>query len=109
MFLCIFLGFICLVIPGIILCFAFSQVFFILADDKNIGPVDTLKKSYNMMIGNKWKYFCLTCRFIGWALLSIITLGIGFLWFYPYFWVSTAKFYECLCIGSIDLNLESKN
>tara|TARA_B100001964_G_C13975327_1_gene483755 strand:- start:66 stop:698 length:633 start_codon:yes stop_codon:yes gene_type:complete len=109
MFLCVMLGFICLIIPGIILCFAFSQTFFILSEDENIGPVDTLKKSYNMMIGNKWKYFCLTCRFIGWTLLSIITLGIGFLWFYPYFWVSTAKFYESIEVDNSNVALENKN
>jgi uncharacterized membrane protein len=46
------------------------------------------------MDGNKWKYFCLCCRFIGWALLCILTLGIGFLWLFPYIYVSMAKFYD---------------
>jgi len=33
-------------------------------------------------------------RFFGWFLLCILTLGIGFLWLYPYMQVSFAKFYE---------------
>ena len=94
MILCIILGFICLIIPGIILCYAFSMTFWILAEDKQIGPHDALKKSYNMMKGNKWKYFCLTCRFIGWLILSILTFGLGFLWLTPYYYVSSGKFYD---------------
>jgi uncharacterized membrane protein len=49
-----------------------------------------------MMDGYKWKYFCLGLRFIGWALLCVLTLGIGFLWLSPYIQVSYAKFYEDL-------------
>ena len=33
-------------------------------------------------------------RFIGWVLLCILTLGIGFLWLSPYIQISYAKFYE---------------
>jgi uncharacterized membrane protein len=32
--------------------------------------------------------------FIGWALLCILSLGIGFLWLIPYVNVSLAKFYQ---------------
>ena len=69
MLVCIILGFICFIIPGIILCFAFSQVFFILAEDEKISPLNALKKSYNLMNGNKWICFCLMCRFIGWLII----------------------------------------
>ena len=37
---------------------------------------------------------CLDLSFIGWALLCILTLGIGFLWLQPYIEASHAKFYE---------------
>lgn len=46
--------------------------------------------------GNKWKLFCLGFRFFGWALLCILTLGIGFLWLFPYMIVSFAQFYDDL-------------
>jgi len=107
--LCTILGFLCLIIPGIILHIAFSQIFFILAEDDSLGPVDALKKSYNLMNGNKWTYFCLLCRFIGWGILSLLTFGIGFLWLYPYCWVSLAKFYDNILLNHSTLNLESKN
>lgn len=83
-----------LIVPGIIAGISYSQTFFILADDKTISPSDAIKKSKKMMYGFKWKYFCLGLRFIGWGLLSILTLGIGFLWLFPYVHVSTAKFYD---------------
>jgi uncharacterized membrane protein len=47
-----------------------------------------------MMMGNKGKLFCLECRFIGWGLLCIVTLGIGLLWIGPYYMTSMAKFYD---------------
>ncbi len=32
--------------------------------------------------------------FIGWFILSCITLGIGFLWLIPYFLYDVSSFYE---------------
>ena len=92
----IFLWALLLIIPGIIAAIAYSQTFYILAEDDTIGSMDALRKSKEMMDGYKWKYFCLGLRFIGWALLCVLTLGIGFLWLSPYIQVSYAKFYEDL-------------
>jgi uncharacterized membrane protein len=83
-----------LIIPGIIAALSYSLTFYIIADDKSISASDAIKKSKKMMYGFKWKLFCLYCRFIGWALLCILTLGIGFLWLVPYMSVSSVKFYE---------------
>lgn len=85
-----------LVVPGIIAGLSYSQTFFILADDETISARDAIKKSKKMMYGYKWKFFCLGLRFIGWGLLCILTLGIGFLWLLPYSQVSMAKFYDAL-------------
>lgn len=83
-----------LIVPGIIAAISYSQMFFILVDDETISASDAMKKSKKIMYGYKWKYFCLVCRFIGWGLLSILTLGIGFLWLFPYMQISMAKFYD---------------
>ena len=83
-----------LIIPGIIAGLSYSQTFYILAEDDSIGPLEAIRKSKKMMYGYKWKLFCLGLRFIGWCLLSILTLGIGFLWLFPYMVVSYAKFYD---------------
>ena len=83
-----------LIVPGIIASLSYSQTFFIMADDGSIGVGDAIKKSKKMMYGYKWKYFCLKLRFLGWAILSILTLGIGLLWLLPYVQISQAKFYD---------------
>lgn len=83
-----------LIIPGIIASIAYSQTFFILAENPNIGSREAIKRSREMMKGYKWKYFYMGFRFLGWGLLSILTLGIGFIWLTPYIQVTMVKFYE---------------
>jgi uncharacterized membrane protein len=34
--------------------------------------------------------------FFGWAFLGVLTLGIGFVWLYPYIALSLGNFYENL-------------
>ena len=107
MILFVFIGFILLIIPGIIWGIGYSQTFFILSEDKEISANDALKKSTAMMEGNKWKYFFLQCRFIGWAILCVFTLGIGVLFLAPYVYVSNAKFYDDLKNNSDDFDFEN--
>ena len=94
MVLFIFLWTLLLIIPGIIAALSYSMTFYIIADDDSIGAMEAIDKSKKMMDGYKWKFFCLGLRFIGWSLLCIVTLGIGFLWLIPYTQVSFAKFYD---------------
>ncbi|MDF7806790.1 DUF975 family protein [Pontiellaceae bacterium B12219] len=90
-----FLWFLLFIIPGIIALFRYAMAFFIIADDEDCGPLEAITRSKEMMKGNKWKFFCLNCRFIGWSLLAtFFTLGIGFLWVVPYMQTAQAKFYE---------------
>ncbi len=83
-----------LIIPGIIAALSYSMTFFIIADDKSVRGREAINRSKVMMDGNKMKLLTLNLRFIGWALLCILTLGIGFLWLIPYMQVSLAKFYD---------------
>ena len=94
MILFVILWMLLLIVPGIIAALSYSMTFYIIADEKAIGAMDAIDKSKKMMYGYKWKLFCLGLRFIGWALLCILTLGIGFLWLFPYMQVSYAKFYD---------------
>ena len=64
-------GYILFVIPGIIFTYMLAQIFYLLADNPQIGAVEVLKKSAEMMKGYKWKLFCLHLSFIGWYLLLI--------------------------------------
>ncbi|MCK4562131.1 MAG: DUF975 family protein [Flavobacteriaceae bacterium] len=53
------------------------MTFYIIADDPNIEAMDAIDKSKKMMDGHKLQYFYMCLRFIGLALLCILTLGIG--------------------------------
>lgn len=83
-----------LLIPGFIAALSYSQAFFLMSDDPNIGAMEAIDKSKKMMNGHKRKLFCLYLRFFGWFILGILSLGIGFLWIIPYVNISTANFYE---------------
>jgi len=54
------------------------------------------EKSAAMMNGSRCKYFLLNLSFIGWAILAIITIGIGFLWLLPYIEVSCIILFKWL-------------
>lgn len=47
-----------------------------------------------MMDGHKLDLFLLELSFIGWYLLGILTLCIGYLWIVPYQYTTMAVFYE---------------
>jgi len=82
------------IIPGIIASFRYALTFFVLADNPEMSGSDAIDRSMTLMKGNKWKLFCLGCRFIGWILLSMLTCGIGLLWVLPYLQTSMARFYD---------------
>jgi uncharacterized membrane protein len=97
-----FLWFLLLIIPGVIKAFAYSQTYFVLKDNPDIGINAAITKSRKLMHGYKWKYFLLQLSFIGWIILSLITLGIGFIWLSPYLSASNAAFYNELVKNQSD-------
>ena len=88
------LGFICLIVPGIIFSLMFSQVYYILCKDPEIEVVDAFKKSAAMMNGHKWQYFKLSLRYGFYFCLSIFTLFICALWLFPQMYTSYALFHK---------------
>ena len=81
------------IIPGIIKIYEYAIIPYILADDDTISSKEAFKKAKEMMRGNKWRLFKLNFSFIGWALLSALTLGIGALFLAPYIEAANAEFY----------------
>ena len=96
MFIFVILWALLFIIPGIIAIYSYSMTFYILADNNSIKAREAIRMSKEMMKGNKFKLLCLNIRFVGWFLLCMLTLGIGFLWLFPYITVSQAKFYDDL-------------
>ena len=89
----VMLGYICFVIPGIILTFSYSLVPIILIKKPELGIVETLKYSREKMQGHKLDAFVLGLSFIGWAILGTLTLGILYIWLFPYMQLTFTKFY----------------
>ena len=90
----IMLGFILLIIPGIILSLMYSQVFYILADDPDIGAIEAFNKSEKMMRGHKWQLFMLNLEAALYIFAGIFTLFIWWAWLIPRYSVAMAGFYE---------------
>ncbi len=82
------------VIPGIIASYSYSVVNFVMADNPHMTAREAMAESKRLMKGNRWRFFCLSFSFFGWALLSVFTLGIGSLWLTPYMQASFAAFYR---------------
>lgn len=90
----IFLWSLLFVIPGIIKAISYSMTQYILADCPQVRAKDALKLSMRMMRGHKWEYFVMGLSFIGWAILTALTLGIlGIFYTGPYMNSSFAVFY----------------
>ena len=83
-----------LIVPGIIKSFAYSLTPFILIDKPELSANEEIELSMKMMDGHKLDLFILYLSFIGWYLLSILTLCIGMLWVMPYMYTTMAAFYE---------------
>lgn len=103
--LLIILGFILLVIPGIIMAYSYSMSFYILHDNPNMSANEARRLSADMMSGNKWRLFCLQMSFLGWFILGVLTLGILLLWVIPYYKTAEVCFYSSLYQSSSTIDV----
>lgn len=83
-----------LVVPGIVASMSFFLVPYLLKDRPELTIFETLRLSRKMMEGHKMQLFKLQLSFLGWALLNVLTLGIGALWLLPYSMTTCAAFYQ---------------
>lgn len=91
------------VIPGIIKAYEYRMIPYLLAENPNMTWKEAFTESKTMMTGNKWKAFVLDLSFIGWNLLSILTLGILSIFYVnPYRFSTNAALYEAIKYGYID-------
>lgn len=101
MFVFITLWSLLLIIPGIIKVYSYSQTYFVYYDayeetGERPGFLSSITRSRQLMKGYKGQLFLLDLSFIGWHILAMLTLGIGYLWLTPYITATKAVFYENL-------------
>lgn len=89
------------IIPGIVKSYSYSQAYNIYYDTyektgEKPGYMDVITASRHLMDGHKGQMFLLDLSFIGWHLLALLTLGIGYIWLNPYIYATKAAFYNNL-------------
>lgn len=70
-----------------------AQSLFLLIDFPEMGVIQSLKESVNMMKGNKGGFFYLLLSFTGMVLLGYLSYGIGLLWVLPYMYMTMTEYY----------------
>ena len=83
-------------IPGIIKSIAYSQMFYVLAENPGIGVRKAMQISKIITQGHKDDLFMMGLSFLGWTFLCLLSMGIGFLWLGPYMEMSFANAYLAL-------------
>lgn len=91
-----FIGYIVSLIYLAIKSYYYVLSYYILYDNPDMTGKEIVEKSKELMTGNRWSFFWLGLTFIGWAILSIFTLYIGWLWLSPYIMVTFICFYDSL-------------
>lgn len=81
------------IIPGIVAAYRYAMAPYLMSENPDMGVMEAISLSKEIMKGNKWRLFKLQFSFIGWILLGVLTFGIGFLWVAPYSGVAEAAFY----------------
>lgn len=88
------------IVPGIVKSYEYRMIPYLLADHPDMTSEQAFAESKRMMTGQKWNAFVLDLSFIGWDILSILTLGILSIFYVePYKFMTKAALYEKLAYG----------
>ena len=90
------IGFMLLVIPGIIISLGLSMSYYIFIDEPELTIEEILKKSWKLTEGNKMEIFELHLRFIPWYLLGILCLFVGIFFVIPWHQMAIVNYYNYL-------------
>lgn len=82
------------VIPGIVKALSYSQTYFIMNEHPEYTGREAIDASRRMMDGHKGEYFVLHLSFVGWFLLSALTLGLLLFYVMPYYQATMAEYYR---------------
>ena len=85
------------VIPGIVKSYEYSMVPYLLSENPDMDMQKAFDESRRMTYGQKWQMFVLDLSFIGWGILSSLTIGIlGVFFVSPYNYLTKAGLYRRL-------------
>ena len=85
------------IIPGIIKAYEYSMIPYLLSENPDMDMQQAFDESRRMTYGQKWQIFVLDLSFIGWNILSSLTLGLlGIFFVSPYMCLNKAGLYRRL-------------
>lgn len=82
-----------LIVPGIIAAIKYSMAYYIMNENPEIGALEAIQRSKEMMDGHKMRFFEMWLSFLGWFILGVVTAGLGMLYAVPYYRAAKANFY----------------
>lgn len=91
-----FLWYLLLIIPGVIKHYSYAMVPYLLAENPGLPYKRAVQLSIKMTEGYRLDMFMLDLSFVGWYVLSVITLGIGLFFVNPYIEATRVQMYYFL-------------
>ncbi len=83
-----------LIIPGIIATYALFFYQEVCADNPDLSATEVIKLTWKTTKNHRLDLFILSLSFIGWILLTPLTLGILIIWLFPYMTITKILAYE---------------
>ena len=78
----------------IVLMISFSQVYYVLYENKDMPLFQIFERSMDLMEDHKVDFVIFNFSFLGWAFVGIFTFGLLYFWLVPYYYVASYNFYE---------------
>lgn len=92
----VFLWSMLFLIPGIIAMYRYQFAIYNLCENPELGIMEALNMSKQQTKGYKLDLFVLDLTFLGWILLSALTLGILSIWVSPYIQQTELGYFEAI-------------
>lgn len=96
-------GVVFLIVILVLFLAAIVGILYLMAED-TCGIWEAIKRSFKIMNGHKWELFIMGLSFLGWLILSVLTLGIGLLWLLPYIQVTLRIYYLSITGRESEIN-----
>ncbi len=84
------------IIPGFIMSYGYAMAEYLMVRDTDLTAMEALRLSRRLMKGRKARLFLLDLSFLGWILLTILTLGIASIYTVPYIKTARTEFFNDL-------------
>lgn len=81
-------------IPGIIAVYRYRFAYYNILTDGSLTAGGAIRLSCQQTSGMKWQLFVLDLSFIGWSLLSALTMGLLNVWLTPYMTLCDLAYFE---------------